>query len=584
MSQKGRTKILSINVSEVKEVPYRGGTVTTGIFKVPADGPVTVRKLNIDGDDQADRRVHGGYDMAVYAYPIEHYSFWQKELGRKEFPLGQFGENLTIRGLSEEEARVGDIFRTGDLKLQVTQPRIPCYKLALRMQAGDDFPGRFQQSGRMGFYFRVLEEGEVRSGDQMELLQTDQDSVTIAEFIRTYLYDSHDVEKLERLLRSRDLGDAWRKYLEDILGKVRPVATLEGWQGYRPFVVDRKVKESENITSFHLQPRDGKDLPPFLPGQYLTLKLRIESQSKPVTRTYSISSSPNRREAYRITVKRLGPPPDSSQAPAGIGSSHLHDSVDAGDELSIKAPRGKFVLDPRTSSPIVLLSAGVGLTPLLSMLAAVAEEEGARPVWFVHGTRNGREHALREEVRQLAAGHENIRLHFAYSRPASVEIAGRDFDSQGRITVELLKDILPPAAYDFYLCGPTPFMQELYRDLESWGVPPARIHYEFFGPRTDLSGGRKSREPEPADADWEVSFARSEMTVRWSSEFGNVLELAEAQGLRPDFSCRAGICHTCMVPLIRGAVEYVCDPIDLPDPGHVLICCAKPKTDVVIDV
>ena len=218
------------------------------------------------------------------------------------------------------------------------------------------------------------------------------------------------------------------------------------------------------------------------------------------------------------------------------------------------------------------------------MLAAVAEEEGARPVWFVHGARNGREHALREEVRQLAAGHENIRLHFAYSRPASVEIAGRDFDSQGRITVELLKDILPPAAYDFYLCGPTPFMQELYRDLESWGVPPARIHYEFFGPRTDLSGGRKSREPEPADADWEVSFARSEMTVRWSSEFGNVLELAEAQGLRPDFSCRAGICHTCMVPLIRGEVTYVCDPIDLPDPGHVLICCAKPKTDVVIDV
>ena len=469
MSQKGRTKILSINVSEVKEVPYRGDTVTTGIFKVPVDGPVTVRKLNIDGDDQADRRVHGGYDMAVYAYPIEHYSFWQKELGRKDFPLGQFGENLTIQGLSEEEARVGDIFRTGGLKLQVTQPRIPCYKLALRMQAGDGFPARFQQSGRMGFYFRVLEEGEVRSGDQMELLQTDEDSVTIAEFIRTYLYDSHDAEKLERLLRSRDLGDTWHKYLEDVLGKVRPVATLEGWQGYRPFIVDRKLKESKNITSFHLQPRDGKELPPFLPGQYLTLKLRIESQSKPVTRTYSISSSPNRREAYRITVKRLGPRPDSSQAPTGIGSSHLHDSVDAGDELSIKAPRGKFVLDPRTSSPIVLLSAGVGLTPLLSMLAAVAEEEGARPVWFVHGTRNGREHALREEVRQLAVGHENIRLHFAYSRPASVEIAGRDFDSQGRITVQLLKDILPPAAYDFYLCGPTPFMQELYRDLELGG-------------------------------------------------------------------------------------------------------------------
>ena len=227
MSSKDRASIVSVNVSEIKEVPYRGGTVTTGIFKVPVDGAVSVRKLNIEGDDQADRRVHGGYDMAVYAYPVEHYSFWQKELGRDEFPLGQFGENLTIQGLSEEDVRVGDIFqfRTGGLKLQVTQPRIPCYKLALRMQAGEDFPGRFQRSGLMGFYFRVLEEGEIRSGDQMELLQTDQASVTIAEFIRTYLYDSHDAEKLERLLRSRDLGDAWRKYLEDVLGRVRPVVT-----------------------------------------------------------------------------------------------------------------------------------------------------------------------------------------------------------------------------------------------------------------------------------------------------------------------------------------------------------------------
>ena len=147
--------------------------------------------------------------------------------------------------------------------------------------------------------------------------------------------------------------------------------------------------------------------------------------------------------------------------------------MDAGDQLSVKAPRGKFFLDSKANSPIVLLSAGVGLTPLVSMLAAVAEEESARPVWFVHGARNRQEHALREEVQELASGHENIRLHFAYSRPASEDVEGRDFDSKGRISIELLKDILSPAAYDFYLCGPTPFMQQLYRDLESWGVPPA---------------------------------------------------------------------------------------------------------------
>jgi ferredoxin-NADP reductase len=372
--------------------------------------------------------------------------------------------------------------------------------------------------------------------------------------------------------------------LEDVLGRVRPLVTQEGWQGYRPFVVDRKVMESEKIASFHLRPNDGLELPPFFPGQYLTLKLQVESQAKPVTRTYSISSSPNRRDGYRITVKRLDPPPDVREALPGIGSSHLHDNVDTGNELSIKAPRGKFFLDPRTDSPIVLLSAGVGLTPLVSMLAAVANEGSARRVWFVHGARNGREHALRDEVLQLSEGHENIQLHFAYSRPTPEDIAGRDFDSQGRITIDLLKQILPPAAYDFYLCGPTPFMQELYRDLEAWGVPPARIHYEFFGPAADLTEGRKTREPESGDGVWAVSFTQSEMNIRWDSEFGNILELAEANGLRPDFSCRAGICHTCSVPLIRGEVEYACEPIELPDPGHVLICCAKPRTDVVIDV
>lgn len=572
-----RPQILSVNVSQIREVPYKDGTARTGIFKAPVGGPVMVRKLNIDTDDQADRRVHGGLDMAVYAYPHEHYGFWQEELGRDAFPYGQFGENVTVRGVTEDDVRVGDIFQAGAVRFQVTQPRIPCYKLGIRMEAGDEFPGRFQKTGRMGWYFRVLDEGEIEAGTQLVRLESDENSVTIAEFIRTYLYDSHDPAALERLLNSRDLGQAWRKYLVDALERTRPIATTSGWQGYRAFEVAEKVAESESITSFHLKPKDGEELPTFLPGQYLTLKLQVEARAKPVTRTYSISSSPNRRDTYRISVKRVGAPPDQA-VPPGLGSGFLHDQVEPGAELSVRAPRGKFFLDARSESPIVLLSAGVGLTPMVSMLSAVAESDSTRPVWFVHGARNAAEHALRDEVLALASGKPNIRVHFAYSRPGDKDVC----DSHGRVSIELLKQILPAAAYDFYLCGPVPFLRGLYSGLERWGVPPARVFYEFFGPGENLGG----KAPQPADdgAERQVNFAQSALELAWEPEFANLLDFAEAQGLRPAFSCRNGICHTCKVPLVSGDVEYICDPIDLPEAGQALICCAKPKSDVVIDV
>ena len=199
-------RLLTISVSPVKEVIYQGKIVATGILKEPVSGRVMVRRLNIDGDDQADRKVHGGLDMAVYAYSVEHYAFWEGELGRKGFPHGQFGENLTVSGMDEETVQVGDIFRIGEALLQVTQPRIPCYKLAIRMEQGLDFPGRFQQTGRMGFYFRVLEEGEVGAGDPIESLERDESSATIAQFIRVYLKDALDPPSLKHVLGF--MGDA----------------------------------------------------------------------------------------------------------------------------------------------------------------------------------------------------------------------------------------------------------------------------------------------------------------------------------------------------------------------------------------
>ncbi len=586
-------KVLSVNVSLPKEVSHEGRTVSTSIFKEAVPGRVMVRRLNIDGDDQADRRVHGvGFDMAIYAYPVEHYVFWEKELGRQGFPHGQFGENLTVSGLSEDTVRVGDVFRVGGTLLQVTQPRIPCYKLALRMGEGSDFPARFQKSGRMGFYLRVLEEGEIGSGDPLELVEHDESSVTIAEFIRVYLFESHEPASLKRVLSSRDLSEPWRAYLEKMLKKAEPVSGPDGWEGFRAFVVDRQVPESETITSFYLVPEDGEPLPAYLPGQFLTFRLLIPGHSSPVMRTYSLSDRPN-HDYYRVTIRRLLAPQDPPDLPPGLSSNFFHDHVEPGTRLCVKSPRGRFHLDPHDDSPVVLLSGGVGLTPMISMLNAIVEVDSKRPVWFVHGARDGREHAMGAHVRRMAADNDNVNVHVAYSRPGPEDVEGRNHDSRGRVSVELLKRVLPAAAYDFYLCGPTPFMESLHAGLLDWGVAETRISYEFFGPPSALGAGALKEGAEVAgkpaatserDGEFQVTFTQAGLTAKWDPAVESILALAETHGLRPEFSCRTGICHTCTSKLIEGEVEYVTEPLDWPDPGCVLICCSRPKTNVVIAV
>jgi len=582
-------KVVSVNVSLAKEVPYLGRTVTTGIFKEPVRGRVMVHRLNIDGDDQADRRVHGvGFDMAIYVYPVEHYAFWAKELGRDGFPYGQFGDNLTVEGLSEDTVRVGDTFRVGGTLLQVTQPRIPCYKLTMRMEEGPDFPARFQETGRMGFYCRVLEEGEVSAGDSIELVEGDNGAVTIAEFIRVYLYEAHEPASLKRVLASRFLSEPWRMYLEKMLKKAEPVRGPHGWEGFRAFLVESKVSESETITSFYLKPQDGEPLPPYMPGQFLTFRLKVPEHSIPLMRTYSLSDSPNQREYYRVSIKRLPAPPDPPGLPPGRSSNYFHNHVQPGTRLCVKAPRGKFFLDPSDATPVVLLSGGVGFTPMISMLNAIVESGGKRPVWFVHGSRDGREHAMGAHIRRLAMENDNVHVHVSYSQPRLEDREGRDYESRGHVSLELLKRVLPPAAYDFYLCGPPPFMKSLYNGLLKWGVAESRINYEFFGPVSVLKEDAETTSKRVAvserTTDLEVSFLKAGLSAKWDPSFESILDLAEAQGLRPPFSCRAGICHTCTSKVIEGEVEYVTEPLDMPDPGCVLICVSKPKTNLTIDI
>ncbi len=579
-------KLLSVNVSLPKDVAHRGKTVTTGIFKEPVSARVRVGALGLDGDGQADRSVHGGADKAVYAYPHQHYSFWKAELRRRDLPFGQFGENFTIAGLGEDSTRVGDLFRIGTALFQVTQPRIPCYKLAIRVAEGFDFPARFQASGRLGFYFRVLDEGNVGAGDTVELIDSDDRSVTIAECVETYLNYMHEPERLTRILASRGLSYGWRGYLEEALRKAEPGIGSTGWTGFRPFVVDRKIAESEDITSFYLVPADSRPLPAFRPGQYLTFRLNIPGHARPVTRTYSLSSS-TRSDHYRITVKRETAPPSRPDLPHGLSSNYLHDGVEPGARLCVKAPSGNFHLDPREPGPVALLSAGVGVTPMVSMLEAIVEASSSRQIWFIHGARNRRKHIMGAFARRIAAEHDNVRLHICYSRPDPEDVLGKDYDSAGHVTVDLIQHLLPRGDFDFYLCGPARFIKTLYDGLLAWSVPKARIHYEFFGPATVLKPSRprahKTAASSGADT-IDVSFARSGLTVAWDSSVESLLDLAETHGLRPDFSCRSGICHTCMCRLIDGDVEYSLHIADEPDSGQVLICCSRPRSSVVLDL
>jgi nitric oxide dioxygenase len=257
-----------------------------------------------------------------------------------------------------------------------------------------------------------------------------------------------------------------------------------GWNGYRPLIVDRKVPENEIITSLYLRAADGGQLPSFKPGQYITVKIDLaENPTSP--RNYSLSDRPG-TGYYRISVKReLGP---EKHLPSGLVSNYLHDQVREGDTLQVGPPCGEFTLDPAANGdrPIALLSGGIGITPILSMLKSLVHSRTRRPIYFIHAARNSQTHALAKEVQQLAADSPNVEVHFCYDSPLPSDVAEGRCHSTGLIDLALLRKLLPSRDAEFFFCGPHPFMTGLYRDLRQCGIDESRLHFEFFGPKQDL--------------------------------------------------------------------------------------------------
>lgn len=578
--------LLSVNVSAPKDVVENGKTISTGIFKQPVEGRVMLRRLNLDGDGQADLWGHGGAFRAVYVYSNEACGYWARELGR-DFSPGGFGENFTVEGMPDDRVCVGDIYRVGNALVEVSQPRIPCYKLALKLGI-PNFQKRFLDARRVGFYFRVIEEGDVGAGDSIEPVTSDPRRLTVKAVNDLLFFDTENLDGAREALSIPALSHGWKESFEERLAKAD--ISRQTKEGFRPFRVERRVTESETITSFYLVPADGKPLEIFLPGQFLTFRLNIPTQPKPVMRTYSLSDAPC-RDHYRVSIKREVAPPTIPDAPPGLSSNFFHDQVTPGTLLEVAPPRGKFHLDPESDRALVLLSAGVGLTPMVAMAGAVVQSRTKRQVWFIHGARNGREHAMGRHMRDLAERNDNLHVHIRYSRPRDTDVAGRDYDSAGRVDIATLKDILPFDNYEYYLCGPTPFMRSLYCGLVETGIAEARIHYEFFGPGSLLceEAAPPSYTSSPtAEGELtgvaQVTLARSGLTLPWDPAAGTILDLAERNGLNPDYSCRSGICQTCICALIEGEVDYLEEPLNPPEADRVLICVARPRGNVAIDI
>ncbi len=563
----------------------------TGIWKSPVGGRCRVGRLNLDGDGQGDLAGHGGEQRAVFVYQMDSYRYWQKQMKRADFVHGQFGENFTIEGLPDDTVCVGDRYQIGRALFEVTQPRVTCYRVGIRMNE-PRMPALLTSSGRPGFYFRVLQEGEVGAGDEIVKVGEANERMTVRE-INALLYSpDHARDRLERALRIEALSPGWRASFQALLkspsgkaggnaGLVPEAAAHPSAPGFRRLTVTAVDRESADVLSLTMQSPQGQTLEAALPGQYIVLRLPPAAGGPPLFRSYSLSG-PISTEHYRISVKI---------EPNGVAGTWLREHVRVGDTLDVSSPRGSFILQIG-ERPVVLLSAGIGATPVLAMLQALAAARSTRQVLWLHAARDGEHHPFAAEVRRLMLALPHGRSYVCYSRPDSGDKLGEDIDAPGHFSRSVFDQAAVPPAADVYLCGPNGFMGDMKEALASFGVAPDRIHVEIFNGGDAMTPGifgAATRIPhvptDDAGTGPLVSFARSGIAAHWKpSAYQSILELAEACDVPVRWACRTGVCHSCESGLVSGAVAYAPEPLDKPADGNLLVCCSQPTRDVVIDL
>jgi ferredoxin-NADP reductase len=448
-------------------------------------------------------------------------------------------------------------------------------------------------SGRPGFYVRVLQEGEVGAGDEIVKVGEAEDRMTVAE-INALLYSpNHPRDRLERALRIKALSPGWHSSFEALLesqtsgagngnaGLAPAAAAHPVAPGFRPLAVTAIHQESTDVLSLTMQSPDSQPLSPALPGQYVVLRLHSSPGGPPFFRSYSLSG-PVSPERYRISVKI---------EPNGAAGTYLHDHVRVGDALDVSSPRGSFILQSG-ERPAVLLSAGIGATPVLAMLHELSAAHSTREIVWLHAARDGQHHPFAAEVRGLMPALAHGRSFVCYSRPDSSDKMGDDFNAAGHLSRSVFDEVRLPREADVYLCGPTRFMSDMKEALATFGVAPAQIHIELFNGSESMTPGVvgvATRTPhlpkDDANTGPMVSFARSGIAAHWNAAaYQSILELAEACDVPVRWSCRTGVCHSCESGLVSGAVVYGPEPLDKPADGNLLVCCSQPIRDIVVDL
>ena len=585
-------RLLSVNVGLPRDIAWKARTVHTGVWKNPVTGRCRVRRLNLEGDGQGDLAGHGGEHRAVFVYQIESYRYWQEQLKRTDFVYGQFGENFTIEGSADVAVCIGDRFQVGTALFEVTQPRVTCFRVGIRMNE-PRMAALLTSSGRPGFYFRVLREGEVAPGDEIVKVGEAAERMTVAEINALLYLPPHQRDRLERALRIAALSPGWRGSFEALLqsqqngaetgnaGLAPAAAAHPASSGFQSLVIASIVRESADVLSFAMQSADGRQLSAALPGQYVVVRLKPAAAGPALFRSYSLSG-PLSTEHYRISVKI---------EPDGTAGKYLRENLHVGDRLDVSSPRGSFILQPG-DRPIVLLSAGIGATPVLAMLHALAAAHSARQITWLQAARDGQHHPFASEVRNLMSALTNGRSYICFTKPDANDKTGEDFNAAGRFSRSVFDELALPRDADIYLCGPTQFMADMKEALTALGVAPEHIHIEIFNGGESMTPGvvgAATRAPHPPSNDastgLRISFARGGISAHWdASRYQSILEMAEACDVPVRWACRTGVCHNCESGLVSGAVVYDPQPLDKPADGNLLVCCSQPTSDVVIDL
>ena len=571
-------RLVSVNVGMPKDVPWNGKTVHTGVWKTPVEGTAMVRRLNIDGDGQGDLAGHGGEQRAVMVYQTESYDYWRDFLGRDDLQPGNFGENFTISGLDDHDVCIGDRYRIGDAEFEVTQPRVTCFRVGMRLGV-PEMPNLLVSQHRPGFYFRVITEGLVRAGDDIVLTRRGRHELSVADVDALLYLPDRDMELLHKVVDVPALSPGWQQSFRDMLAADEKssaptqlsIGVSTGWRGFRRLCVTATHQESPTVLSILLEADDGGALPTPLPGQYLTVKIPGAGDQPPM-RSYSLSGDPA-AGYYRISVKRE----DRGQV-----SRWLHSHAGSGLVIESASPRGDFYLVD-DASPVILVSAGIGATPVMAMAHALAAAKSPRQIWWLHTTQSSATLAFAAEVTALLDALPDAHQLVFYTRGDDVPTR---LDRQSIATLGL------PTDATAYLCGPTGFMDDMRDALTAAGLDPAHIHSELFGALPPINpgvvGAPPPKRPHPPEgvpgSGPQVTFARSGLSVNWSPGFHTLLEFAEACDVPTRYSCRSGVCHTCATAVIEGTTAYNEPPLEEPADGAVLLCTATPESDLVLDL